>query len=458
MKISKEEVAAVIQLPAPKRYDYFVKRVVGFGKVWGLYQEGKGWELSETNDGNSVFLLWPAKEYAELCIGEGRENSEPKAIELHDLLNDLIPHLRKQGLFPGVFFVPHVGSVNIDLDDLEQDLRTEISFYDCGWVRKEMNQSHVNTCLKTQNTNDQRSSVFTAESLESAAHLPAPKRYSFFVKWMVGAGKVWGLYREGWATVEGRDGRLIFPFWLDEKYAELCANQQWGQYKPRAITLEDVLDEFLPTLREKRNLIGMFFVPETKGITASLDDFESDLREEHSFYESGWIRKTLDQGNEYERENVQSIQLQKSLARWQEGQQGIEDLLQLSSDECYDLFITEAVQNKKVWGLYEKGNDEEEGGWVMSKVVDTGQATFPLWSARKYAKACARGDWVNAQPTAISLREVLDSLIPYLRKEGIKPGVSFILEKGSVRTTVDEVEHDLRKELSKTEKPDAGDE
>jgi hypothetical protein len=127
MAISQKQVEAIINLAAPKRYNHFIKKVVGWQKVWGLYNDG--WALSETSDGQPVFPLWPEKEYAELCINGDWSNYSPEPIELDEVLESMIPMLRERNILPGVFFTMEHGSINAEVDLLENDLREELSKY-----------------------------------------------------------------------------------------------------------------------------------------------------------------------------------------------------------------------------------------------------------------------------------------------------------------------------------------
>lgn len=128
MGISQKQIDAILNLPPPKRYSHFIKKVVGWGKVWALYDDG--WALSETDGGETVFPLWPEKEYADLCATAEWANYKSEAIELDELLGSLIPVLRQKGILPGVFFTLDGGSVNVTLDQLEKDLREELTKYE----------------------------------------------------------------------------------------------------------------------------------------------------------------------------------------------------------------------------------------------------------------------------------------------------------------------------------------
>ena len=50
MKINEKQIEAVISLPGHQRYEYFIKTVVDWESVWGLYQDG--WALASTNEVN----------------------------------------------------------------------------------------------------------------------------------------------------------------------------------------------------------------------------------------------------------------------------------------------------------------------------------------------------------------------------------------------------------------------
>jgi hypothetical protein len=127
MPVNAEQIEAVLKLPGPQRYSHFIKKVVGWRRMWGLY--GDGWAMSVTPEGQQVLPLWPEREYAERCIAEEWANHEPREIDLDAALEMMIPTLREQGIQPGVFFSPEQGSLNITLDEFERDLRAELTRY-----------------------------------------------------------------------------------------------------------------------------------------------------------------------------------------------------------------------------------------------------------------------------------------------------------------------------------------
>jgi hypothetical protein len=122
MMIDAEQLKAVVRLPAPQRYEYFVKRVVQTGTVWGLYRQG--WALAQKDDGTLVFAMWPERDFAALCAEFEWEGYEAHAFSLAELLDELLPQLQQDGVLPGIFrtpgskgVMPTPGLLRVDLED-----------------------------------------------------------------------------------------------------------------------------------------------------------------------------------------------------------------------------------------------------------------------------------------------------------------------------------------------------
>ena len=128
MKLSQKQIEAVTELPGPKYYEHFVKVIVDWEEVWGLYQDD-GWALASTDDGQEVFLLWPAKEYAQLCTETVWSGYEPESFSLEDLMSELLPKLKADGVLPGVFGTPSKKGVTPTVDQLLADLNEELEKY-----------------------------------------------------------------------------------------------------------------------------------------------------------------------------------------------------------------------------------------------------------------------------------------------------------------------------------------
>ena len=116
---------ATTRLPAPERYDHFVKMVADWGFVWGLYNDG--WATTETDDGMVSVPLWSARDYAANYQNGDWSEFDPRAISIHEFLDEFLPRLNEGGVCPGVFYVDGQGSVAVPIEILVADLRAELS-------------------------------------------------------------------------------------------------------------------------------------------------------------------------------------------------------------------------------------------------------------------------------------------------------------------------------------------
>ncbi|KFA93450.1 DUF2750 domain-containing protein [Archangium violaceum] len=101
---SQDRMQAVLRLPAARRYAYFLQRVAESGEVWGL--DGEGWALALDDTGRDVLPLWPAPEFAAMCATRLWSGFQPRAIKLHELLENVLPQLEEEGMPVGIFFTP----------------------------------------------------------------------------------------------------------------------------------------------------------------------------------------------------------------------------------------------------------------------------------------------------------------------------------------------------------------
>lgn len=125
MTIKPQKFAAVIALPAPKRYEHFIKTAADERKVWSLYDNG--WAMMGNDKGEQLFPLWPAPDYAALKAINDWAKFVPREIDLDDLLNRLLPQFRRDGTGVAVFPLPSGKGVVPTLDEFEEHLREELS-------------------------------------------------------------------------------------------------------------------------------------------------------------------------------------------------------------------------------------------------------------------------------------------------------------------------------------------
>jgi hypothetical protein len=127
MKVSPKQMDAVLALPGIKRFEHFIKVIADWQEVWGLYLDG--WALAAADDGTTVFPLWPAKEYAQVCAANEWTGYEPRSISLSDFTEVLLPKLKLDGVLPGVFFTPTSKGVTPSVDELKSALEAELQNY-----------------------------------------------------------------------------------------------------------------------------------------------------------------------------------------------------------------------------------------------------------------------------------------------------------------------------------------
>lgn len=127
MKVSPKQMEAVFALPSVRRFEHFIKVVADSQEVWGLHQDG--WALAGTTDGTTVFPLWPAREYAQVCAANEWKGYVPRSISLSDFMEVLLPKLKFDGVLPGVFFTPSSKGVTPSVEELTLALEAELRKY-----------------------------------------------------------------------------------------------------------------------------------------------------------------------------------------------------------------------------------------------------------------------------------------------------------------------------------------
>jgi hypothetical protein len=121
--MNKKEFEALIKQPPKIRYEYFIKKVVDFEEVWGLYNDG--WAMAQDEEGNPLIPFFPKKEFAENCAKKEWAGYKAEAIILDDFINDWLTGMKTDGNKPSIFPTDDdTAVVNIDvlLNDIENEL------------------------------------------------------------------------------------------------------------------------------------------------------------------------------------------------------------------------------------------------------------------------------------------------------------------------------------------------
>ena len=118
----------------------------------------------------------------------------------------------------------------------------------------------------------------TTDSAAAVLQLPKELRYEHFIRRVADTGRVWGLYRDGWAIGKTDDGALVFPMWPTNELAQQCAVLEWAGYAPQEFGLHELLDDLLAQLESDGILPGITYTPDEYGLTPSHERLRGDLR------------------------------------------------------------------------------------------------------------------------------------------------------------------------------------
>ncbi|MGE8533918.1 DUF2750 domain-containing protein [Chryseobacterium sp. 22543] len=111
------------------------------------------------------------------------------------------------------------------------------------------------------------------------------ERYNYFIRKVADFEELWGLNDDGWALLGDNDDNRIFPVWPEKEFAVLCAVDQWKNYKPEVITLDNFIEKWIPGMTNDKTLVNVFLTPNAKGTVTSPKDLLDYLQEELEQYE-----------------------------------------------------------------------------------------------------------------------------------------------------------------------------
>jgi hypothetical protein len=123
-----QRIMSLLSQPGPIRYEHFIKRAADTQHVWGLFSDG--WALARRDDGAQVFPVWPSPELAALCASGDWAGYQPRDIPIADFLDELLPQLKKDGVYPGIFYTPTGQGVLPEHQQLTDDLHAELAKYE----------------------------------------------------------------------------------------------------------------------------------------------------------------------------------------------------------------------------------------------------------------------------------------------------------------------------------------
>jgi hypothetical protein len=127
-EIRQQEYVAVTALPAPRRYDHFIKRAADWGEVWSL-KTLDGWVLVGDDSGRELVPVWPHPEYARACAPEW-PGAEPERIALEDWVERWLPGIERDLRAVAVFPTPGLKGAVVEPSRMAADLAEELSNFE----------------------------------------------------------------------------------------------------------------------------------------------------------------------------------------------------------------------------------------------------------------------------------------------------------------------------------------
>lgn len=123
-----KEIESVIILDANKRYVYSIKRIADNEALWVLGDE-QGFRTYNDNLGNTVFPIWPSKEFALLCCEAEFADCLPEELQLDEFIQDYLPDFKASNYKISVLPLPANKGAVIEVNTFKNDLDNELNNY-----------------------------------------------------------------------------------------------------------------------------------------------------------------------------------------------------------------------------------------------------------------------------------------------------------------------------------------
>jgi hypothetical protein len=97
----------------------------------------------------------------------------------------------------------------------------------------------------------------------------AQANHDLFVKTVKETGLVWGLkVEDDWAVCESNEyeDQMVFPFWSNEADARIHCEDEWAEYAPATIALDEFAQDWLVGMDEDGLLVGTNWDAELSGM------------------------------------------------------------------------------------------------------------------------------------------------------------------------------------------------
>ncbi|WP_218057322.1 MULTISPECIES: DUF2750 domain-containing protein [unclassified Gilliamella] len=104
--------------------------------------------------------------------------------------------------------------------------------------------------------------VLSAKEVEVMSNKGSQERYIYSIKKIVDNEVAWVLDDDGFALTGRNDNNNeVLILWPAREYAANCALGGWKNYKPKALSLDYIMNKLLPDLSAKGTQVGIFSIP-----------------------------------------------------------------------------------------------------------------------------------------------------------------------------------------------------
>ena len=117
----------------------------------------------------------------------------------------------------------------------------------------------------------------TPEQVESAFALSADERYEFFLDLVAENNTVYTLKDDQGCLLVTSEEESCLPVWPDEALAKACAEAEWNDFEPLAISLSDWLEKWVPGMTNDGHLVAVFPNQNTESVIVPPTELAEDM-------------------------------------------------------------------------------------------------------------------------------------------------------------------------------------
>jgi hypothetical protein len=118
------------------------------------------------------------------------------------------------------------------------------------------------------------------KKLQNVLGMSGSDRFSYFIRKVADFGKLWGLFKDGWAMGSDDDGRTAVLFWPEKDFAESYAAEKLEDHRPDSIDLDYFIEKWIPGMNNDKFQVAVFPTPTGRAVFVSPDFLAQAITEE----------------------------------------------------------------------------------------------------------------------------------------------------------------------------------